>query len=96
MTKEQELLQRVMEGISALQSVHKEILEKHSAALHAHIDDLLGYLSAAGEGTLSKGTLKDLLEELGGLKLKPEKGRGKDLYRIEKTVEEMVDVCKKR
>ncbi len=93
MTKEEEQRQRLIQGLTSLQSAHKEILEKYSINVRSQLNELLESLKEGADATRpSRRTVKEMLEELTDLKLKPEKGRGKDLYRIEKTIGELFDL----
>jgi len=94
-TKDDELTQQLIQGLTGLQSAHKQIMDKYALNTKAQLAELMDYLMGKGSDkplALSKGRLREMLEELTDLKLKPEKGRGKDLYRISKLLDELEEI----
>ena len=93
--KEEDLTQQLIQGLTGLQSAHKQILDRYMLNTKAQLAELVDSLMGKGGAklpTLSKGKIKEMIEELNDLKLKPEKGRGKDLYRISKLLDEMHEI----
>lgn len=87
----------LIDSLSELQKTHKAIVDKYSIATRARLTDLLNSLrgKTPEEGrpvAMKPAKAKEMLEEIRELKLKPEKGRGKDLYRIEKLLTELEDI----
>lgn len=95
MTKQRDERLELIEALTSLQKTHKEIVDKYTVTikgrLHELIDGLRGKAPVEEKQQLSRSKAKEMLEEIKDLKLKPEKGRGKDLYRIEKLVVELED-----
>lgn len=95
MTRQRDERLELIEALGGLQKTHQEIVDKYTVSikerLHELIDGLRGRAPTDGRSTLSRSKAKEMLEELKDVKLKPEKGRGKDLYRIEKLVVELED-----
>lgn len=90
----------LIEALSALQKTHKAIIDKYSidtkARLRELLDTLRGRSPSAEKGGGGAGVpmakAREMLEEVKDTKLKPDKGRGKDLYRIEKLISELEDI----
>ena len=93
--KDERLL--LIDSLSELQKTHKAIVDKYSVATRARLSDLLDSLRGRNpeEGrpvTMKPAKAKEMLDEIREVRLKPEKGRGKDLYRIEKLLTELEEI----
>jgi hypothetical protein len=89
--------ERVVDGLVNLQAIVGKIMDRYAVAANARIVQLLDGLRGKGANgekpaTISKSKAKAMLGELRDLKVKPEKGRGKDLYRIERLLEDLDDI----
>ena len=95
MAKQRDERLDLIEALTGLQKTHQEIVDKHTVSikgrLHELIDGLRGKAPAEVKATLPRLKAKEMLEEIKEVRLKPEKGRGKDLYRIEKLLVELED-----
>lgn len=94
MTKLRDERLELIEALSALQKSHKEIVDKYTiqtkARLRELLDDLQGNSTVDSRPRkISRSKAKEMLEEIKDVRVKPEKGRGKDLYRIEKLLSEL-------
>lgn len=73
-----------------LRSVAREAASAYLSNLEHRILEVIDYLNAAGNNgksyKLKPGTMKTMMKTVDKLKLKPEKGRRKDLKRIERAV----------
>lgn len=76
----------------------KKALDEAVAQFSARVSGQLGEVLRALEGRepAAKGTIKALVERVRELKLKPEKGRLKDLMRLHDLAEDLVDMLPRR
>lgn len=98
MTKTRDERLDLIDAVSDLQQAHKAIVDKYTIETRSRLGGLLDILrgknAAYSNGRhLSRLTAREMLEAIKELKLKPEKGRGKDLYRIEKLLSELEEAC---
>jgi len=74
-----------------LRSVTREVAGAYLSNLEHQILEVIDHLNAAGNNgktfKLKTGSVKSMVKSLDKLTLKPEKGRRKDLKRIERTIE---------
>ncbi len=80
--------------IGVLRGVLHETVDQYTARVDGRLAALLARLEGSEAGgdrpwVPAAGVSRALLDELRGLKLKPEKGRAKDLARIQKLVESL-------
>lgn len=88
--KAREAKAELLRELSGLQSAWKEIAQKLSLNVRARLHELMAALEEnAFEKSPTAKQLKQALAEVRLLKIKPDKGRLKDLARIEKLVESL-------
>ena len=88
----------VVMRMQRLRSAAKEVSRSYVANLERGILEIIDAVNGAGdEGKkgLKAGTLERLIDILEDVSIKPEKGRRKDLKRIELAIEEMLRVVSK-
>jgi len=78
---------RLMLETRRLRTMFSEIAEHHAANMEGKIASVIDAIEAR---TLPDEKIDGMLKALRGLTVKPEKGRRKDLSRIEKTVETLL------
>ncbi len=88
------VVQEVNQELQSLRSNFESIIEKYSLNVKAQIDELLEKLSeknVEGEQQLlpKKKNLEKVLSKAQKLKLKPEKGRLKDIMKIQAVLDEL-------
>ena len=88
-------MEELLQELQGLQASWKEILERYTLNVRSLFAEIA--TAAAGPPTdgethvpLSKKQLDLMLLELRTVKLKPDKGRGKDLARIEKVLDDLL------
>lgn len=79
-------LKRELHG---LQSAWKEITQKLTLNVRSRFQELEAALAEGAEARPTPRQLKELLAVLHELKIKPDKGRAKDLARIERLLDEL-------
>jgi len=80
--------------LQSLRSDFELIIEKYSLNVKAQLEELIGILEQKEAGEEVKRipgnkTLDRLIETLRNLKLKPGKGRGKDMKRIQRVLDQL-------
>ncbi len=85
----------LLQELQGMQSSWKSILERYTLNVRSKFGDIATAIAGpAAEGEtkapLSKKQLDLMLLAIQRLKLKPEKGRGKDLARIEKVLDDLL------
>jgi hypothetical protein len=95
------LLKDVLVRLQGLRSVAKEISRSYLANLEHGILEITDLVNGtADEGGKKKGlkstTLERLVDILENTSLKPEKGRRKDLKRIDQAIEAMMGIASKK
>jgi hypothetical protein len=75
--------ERFIVEMHRLRSVFGEIAERFAADTEARIASLI---EAAKDGSIPARKMPELLETVRGLQVKPQKGRRKDLARVERVV----------
>jgi hypothetical protein len=90
--------QEVINELGALRSLFHDISARHQANVEAVMVACINQLSGDDlpEAAKSKADLGCLLEKITSLKLKPQKGRLKDLKRVEAAVEEVSTILGQR
>ena len=93
--------QRIIDGLAELRSVSAEIAQSYLANLEASIDQVTSSIrdhqrATDKKRTLKGRTLKRIANLLDGLSFKPDKGRRKDLKRIESTVAELLRLVQQK
>jgi len=79
--------------VESLRSALKQSLEQYSLRVGRHLAELAGALAAPAKGAkagVPAKALRQMLVRMRASKLKPAKGRVKDLARIEKLVESLM------
>ncbi len=85
------LQKELLSELSNLRSVFKDIASRYQTSLEAEMVSCINVLAASEEGEKvpalqDKKQLKSMLESVRQLRLKPEKGRLKDIRKIDDTV----------
>jgi hypothetical protein len=80
--------------LQSLRSDFELIIEKYSLNVNARLEELIGILEQKESGEEARRipgnkTLNRLIETLRNLKLKPGKGRGKDVKRIQSVLDQL-------
>ena len=89
-----QLRQEVVNELGALRSLFHDISARHQANVEALMVACINQLSGEDlpETAQDITELKGMLEEIKGLKLKPQKGRLKDLKRVETAVDKVSNI----
>ncbi len=87
--------QRIMDGLAELRTASRGISEAYLASLETSIDQVASAIRDRQQATGKKGALKgqafkQMSSLLDQLSVKPDKGRRKDLKRIEQTVAQLL------
>lgn len=93
--------QRIMDGLAEFRTASREISEAYLASLETSIDQVASSIRDRQQTTGKKGAikgqaLKQMSALIDGLSVKPNKGRRKDLKRIELTVAELLRLVQGR
>jgi len=95
--KKLDVMQEANQELHSLRSNFESIIEKYSLNVKAQIDELLEKLSEKNvEGEQrslpKKKNLEKALSKMKNLKLKPEKGRIKDIRKIQAVIDDFTSV----
>ena len=90
-----ERVEELLQELQGLQASWKDILERYTLNIRSRFAEVATAVAGpATEGEthvpLSKKRLDFMLLEVRTVKLKPDKGRGKDLARIEKALDDLL------
>lgn len=91
-------MERIQVALAGLRSTFVEVAEQFSLKLHGQIMELqtlVGSQSATTNSILSRKELNKALETIEQLKLKPAKGRFKDVERIADAVDKLGEILNK-
>ena len=95
--KKLDVMQEANQELNSLRSNFESIIEKYSLNVKAQIDELLEKLSEKNvegeqQSLPKKKNLEKALSKVQNLKLKPEKGRIKDIKKIQAVIDEFTSV----
>lgn len=95
LTKSKARVKNIVDRLAELQSAARVITQSYLATLDGSIEEIMTSIrdveSADNKkNKLKRKTLKKMSATLDGLSIKPEKGRRRDLKRIEQTVQELL------
>ncbi len=86
-------IKSALEEVDALRRLFKTTLDRYAAAVETDLEQLEARLGAAGEAQTRD--LRDITGLLRMLDVNPQKGRRRDLKKIEKTLEDALDIAQR-
>ena len=97
MADDQDARTELLSELNGLPAVLKEITARFTINARARLAEITSALEGkgfAGEQPkpASKKKVKEMLAAVRKLKLKPDKGRGKDIARVERLLEQLVEI----
>src|SRR5687767_9467597 len=96
--KSPDLRENLLAGLQHLRSEAKEISRMHAANLQGDLVQLIDFINDPANGTMSRRrrlqtTYAGMMKTLDQLHVRPEKGRRKDLRRIEQAIRSMMKLA---
>ncbi len=93
--------QQILDGLAQLRTASREIAQAYLTNLEASIDQVASSIrdqqrAAGKKGTLKGRTLKQMSAALDGVSVKTDRGRRKDLKRIEQAVAQLMQLLPKK
>ena len=93
-----DLRENLLAGLQYLRSEAKEIARMHAANLQRDMVQIIDFINDPANGTMSRrrklqSTYAGMMKTLDQLHVRPEKGRRKDLRRIEQAIRSMMKLA---
>ncbi|XHR27354.1 MAG: hypothetical protein ACFUZC_15570 [Chthoniobacteraceae bacterium] len=86
-------IKSALEEVDALRRLFKTTLDRYAAAVETDLEQLEARIGASGEDQTRD--LRDITGLLRMLDVTPQKGRRRDLKKIEKTLEDALDIAQR-